>query len=667
MKKREIAKRIAKSGELDYAALGLKCGLEIHQRLDTPKLFCNCSSGHKNEPTGQVLRRLRAVPGELGGIDQAALYEYMKSKSFIYKASPGESCLVELDCEPPHDLNPEALTIGLQLCKLLGCDVPDELHVMRKTVIDGSNTGGFQRTLILGTDGSLKMPFGTVPIVQVCLEEEAARIEQKSEGEVTYRLSGLGIPLLEITTGLLDDPQRAFETAKALGMLLRSLRVQRGIGTIRQDINISIIGGSRVEIKGFQELEDIPKLIENEVKRQLDLLKIKQELTRRGIKLRLHPHETESAKGASPKRVMEGAQLVKQAIPAHEATLIRDVTELFKKTKNDIIRRIVLGDGKVLAILLPGFGGLLKWECGDRTLGAELAGYAQAYGLGGLMHSDEDLAKYRLTAEFGQIHTAFESQERQAASRKRSAERVQDAVVILAGQLPAVRRAAEAILDRCRHCLNSVPEETRVADGVGSKYARPLPGRSRMYPETDIPPIPVTPEMLAAIAIPKTLVEKEKDLQKVLPKDLLQQILTSYYFPLYERLASEFDPVLVARTFAYTLKEVKRKGFDVDKLTEDDFHGLFSLIKAGEIPADSISDIIISRIEGKSFEDIRQKFALMPEAALRRYIREIVEKNPGKAEQVLMGIIMSSVRGRARGEAVARVLREELEAVKLGR
>jgi len=631
MKQREILKRTAKSNELDYSALGLKCGIEIHQRLDTDKLFCSCSCKQANEPTEQVLRRLRAVAGEVGGIDQAALYEYMRAKSFIYKASPGETCLVELDEEPPHALNNEALNIALQLCKLLDCDVPEELHVMRKTVIDGSNTGGFQRTTILGTNGSLKMPFGNVPITQVCLEEEAARIEQKSEGKVTYRLSGLGIPLVEITTGIIDDPQRTYETARTLGLLLRSLHVQRGIGTIRQDINISIAGGARVEIKGFQELEDIPKLIENEAKRQVDLLEIRKELIKR---------------------------------KSHSKPLILDVTELFKNTKNDLIRRFVMDGARILALLLPEFGGLLTRGCGDRTLGAELAGYAKAHGLGGMIHTDEDLSKYKLVEEFAQIHKRFAEHSKQAA-RKAHAE-TQDAIIIFAGKLPAVENAARAVLERAARCEENIPEETRVADDTGSKYARPLPGRARMYPETDIPPISISREMLDAIAVPKTLIEKEKELAKILPKDLVPQILTSLYFPLYERLATEFDPLLVARTLSYNLKDVSRRGFDTAKLTEDDFHGIFLLIKRGEIPADSISDIIVSRIEGKTFEDIKNKFSVMPETALRRYIKEIVEKNAGKSEQVLMGIIMQSVRGRARGELVVRILREELERMKIG-
>jgi len=629
MKKREIERRVEEKRALDSSKLGLKVGIEIHQRLDTKKLFCNCSSAQQNEPTAQTLRRLRAVAGEMGGVDQAALYEYMKSRSFIYKASPGESCLVELDCEPPHELNRAALTIGLQLCKMLGCEVPDEVHVMRKTVIDGSNTGGFQRTAVIGMDGVLKMPWGNVPITQVCIEEEAARIEKQSEGEITYRLSGLGIPLLEITTGIIDDAQRAFETARALGLLLRSLRVQRGIGTIRQDINISISGGARVEIKGFQELADIPKLIETEAKRQADLLELKKELVRR-------------KSDAEPN--------------------VLDVTDVFKTTDNNIIRKVVIDNGRVLALLLPEFGGLLKSACGDRTLGAELAGYARAYGLGGMIHTDEDLAKYKLVEEFSAVRQRFEKAK---VTRKAQKTTGQDAIIIFAGKMPAVGQAAKAVMERAARCEAGVPEETRVSDGTGSRYARPLPGRARMYPETDIPPILLPRELIDSLAVPKTLEERGKEIAKKLSKDLVPQILTSHYLPLYEKLSEEFDPVLVARTFAYTIKEIRRKGFDVDKLSDDDFHIMFSLAKTKEIPSDAIPDVLIARLEGKTFDDIKSKFSVMPESDLRRYIREIVQANPDKREPVLMGIIMENVRGRCRGEDVIRILREEIETAKL--
>ncbi|MFH1630599.1 MAG: Glu-tRNA(Gln) amidotransferase subunit GatE, partial [Candidatus Aenigmatarchaeota archaeon] len=269
--------------------VGLRVGLEIHQRLATrSKLFCSCRADMNEDSfICDVKRKLRAVPGELGDIDPAALHEYMQNRMFVYKNYRGSTCLVEDDCEPPHGLNQDALHIGLQVCKLLDCDIPDEIHVMRKTVIDGSNTGGFQRTVVIGTNGRLETSFGGVDVYSVCLEEEAARIDDHSDGKITYRLSGLGIPLIEITTSNnISTPEQAHEVAEKIGLLLRSTKVQRGIGTIRQDVNISIRGGERIEIKGFQELREMKKLIENEVNRQKALLYIKDELLKRGSRIK---------------------------------------------------------------------------------------------------------------------------------------------------------------------------------------------------------------------------------------------------------------------------------------------------------------------------------------------------------------------------------------------
>jgi glutamyl-tRNA(Gln) amidotransferase subunit E len=664
MKKREIAKRhAAKEHETDYSAIGLKAGLEIHQRLATRKLFCECDSAQRAEPTAQFVRRLRPVKGELGGIDPAALSEFIRNKSFIYKASPAESCHVELDEEPPHDMNADALKIGLQMAKLTGCTVPDEIHVMRKTVIDGSNTGGFQRTAVIGFGGSLKMEKGKETVInQIAIEEESGRIELKSEGEVTYMLSGLGIPLLEITTGVIEgSPQQVLEAAKKIGLLLRSLPVQRGIGSIRQDINVSVAGGARIEIKGFQQLEDIPKIIENEAKRQLDLLKLRDELVRRGIRWELHPHENETTKGLSAKRMSEGTEFFKESISSHESLLIRDVTELFKKTENYIIRRAVLDDAKVLAILLPGFGGLLKQECGDRTLGKELSAYAKAYGLGGMIHTDEDLAKYKLVQEFAQIKKDFEAAEKQPA--KKAKQEIEDAIVVLAAHAPAVRKAAEAILKRARHCMDGVPEETRVADGTGTVWARPLPGSARMYPETDIPPIRITREALAKLELPKTLLERGKDLEKLLPKEL-RGILTSPYFSMFDTLSKEFDPVLVANTFENLLKDIKRRGFDTDKLKEEHYHGLFKMVKSGEIPQDVLSDALLLLVEGKSLSNVKAAFQRMPEPEVRQMVERVVKAHRAKGEGAMMGMLMGQLRGRCPGELVARLLREELARVR---
>ncbi|MBR9691356.1 Glu-tRNA(Gln) amidotransferase subunit GatE [Candidatus Woesearchaeota archaeon] len=259
---------------MDYHKLGFKCGLEIHQQLKGKKLFCECLTTNSSEKSDiHFNRRLRAVAGETGEIDIAAKYEMEKSKKFIYEADSKDTCLVEMDEEPPHSINPEAVQVALQVALLLKAKIVDEIQVMRKTVIDGSNVSGFQRTALVAYDGVVETNQGPVKIPTICLEEEAAqKIEVKDES-VKYRLDRLGIPLIEIATEPdIKDAEHAKETAEKIGMILRSTgKVKRGIGTIRQDVNVSIKGKNRVEIKGFQELKSMPAVIDKEVGRQISL------------------------------------------------------------------------------------------------------------------------------------------------------------------------------------------------------------------------------------------------------------------------------------------------------------------------------------------------------------------------------------------------------------
>ncbi len=254
----------------------MKAGLEFHQRLATEhKLFCNCSAELSDErPITSYVRKLRPVVGELGEIDPAALEEFLKKKSFVYQAFKDHSCLVELDEAPPGPVNSQALDIALEIALLLNCTIVDEVHVMRKTVIDGSNTSGFQRTILIGRDGYTDTKHGRIEITGVYLEEEAAGIVSDKPEEKIYRLDRLSIPLVEISTGILTlEPQQVKEVALEIGRLLRMTgKVQRGIGSIRQDINVSIPGGARVEIKGVQEVRLLDKIIEHEVKRQERLI-----------------------------------------------------------------------------------------------------------------------------------------------------------------------------------------------------------------------------------------------------------------------------------------------------------------------------------------------------------------------------------------------------------
>ncbi|MBI2971587.1 MAG: Glu-tRNA(Gln) amidotransferase subunit GatE [Candidatus Aenigmarchaeota archaeon] len=602
---------------MDYAKLGLRIGLEIHQQLDSGhKLFCNCPLQKSEEFPLETRRRLRVVAGETGAYDPAALYEFIRGRLFVYRSNADSSCLTELDDDPPHAVNPAALTTTLQMCKLLGCAVFDEFHVMRKTVIDGSSVSGFQRTVLVGAGGSVETSAGTIGIQTVCLEEDSAPAMRREGGTVEYRLDRLGIPLIEIATSAsMHTPQHAREAAETIGMLLRSLNVMRGIGTIRQDVNISIEGGSRVEIKGFQELEKMEKVIESEVQRQLSLLQIKNELHKRGLKtINIKPV---------------------------------DVTSIFKNTKNNFIRSAVAGSGTVLALVLPKCAGLLKLQCGDRTFGKELNGYAQAYGYG-FIHSDEYLDRYELNAEFGQLRKELKAGER-------------DLVLVIAGKSP--ERAADAVLRRSRQCLVGVPEETRIADGIGSKYTRPLPGAERMYPETDIPPVRITPEVLAAVEVPETLIEKEAALSKELPKELAAQLVKSRQFALYERIREKTgaEPVLIASTLLSTCTDLRRQGHAVDVIAPESLEQLFSLVARKRLSKASLPDALVLLSQGKTVSEVLSSFEMLSDAQVTAIVADVLRQHKGKKESVLMGLVMEKAQGRADGRQVARILRELAE------
>lgn len=269
-----------KSGKPDYNKLGLKCGLEIHQQLDTHKLFCNCPSVlRKDEPEAEVMRKLHAVAGESGDVDVAAEYQTKQEKEFLYQVHDSV-CLVELDESPPREINKNALMIALQIAEMLNCKILSLTQIMRKTVVDGSNTSGFQRSVLIAIDGYVETKQGKVGIESICLEEDSARIVYKDKGRDVYRLDRLGIPLVEIATAPdIKNPEQAKEVALQIGDVLRSCKVKRGLGTIRQDVNVSIKKGARVEIKGVQDPVLIEKAVESETERQYELVKNKNKVS----------------------------------------------------------------------------------------------------------------------------------------------------------------------------------------------------------------------------------------------------------------------------------------------------------------------------------------------------------------------------------------------------
>ncbi len=603
---------------MDYKKIGFKCGIEVHNRLATShKLFCNCPAEISNEePILEVQRKLRPVAGELGKIDPAALFEAMRSRKFNYQLFDS-NCLVEIDDEPPRKLNQDALDVVLTVSKMLNAHILDEVHVMRKTVTDGSNTSAFQRTALISKDGKLETSQGNVGIDTVCLEEESAGIIGKEKGVVTYRLDRLGIPLIEIATApQIKDPKHARELAQKIGMLVRSTgKSQRGIGTIRQDVNVSIKGGARVEIKGLQELDLIEKIIDNEIQRQLSLLKIKAK--------------------------------VKGHIP--EA---KDVSEIFRLSKS-FVGGLVKKE-KAWAIKIPNANGLGNFElCPGKTLGRELADYAVAHGVKGLIHSDEDLSKYNLQNEFQELRLALQ------ANRN-------DAVILIAGRHS--KRAIDAVRNRAKLLSREIPEETRVANPDGTTtYTRPLPGSGRMYPETDLEPIRITHEMLKKIKIPESWDKKKKRFSKILPKDMIDQILKSEYLDLFDKYSKQFDPVLVASMFTSTLKDLSRRGVPINNLEDVDFFDVLSFVKDKKISKEAIPEILekVAKTD-MNVNKLVEKLNIKPMTTkdLDKVIDKIIRKNKKlfdeKNVSALMGEVMSEVRGRVDGKIVSKILRKKL-------
>src|SRR3989338_5038102 len=587
----------------------INVGLEVHQQLNASnKLFCLCPIAKTENFPFSANRRIRAVAGEGGKIDPAALYEMARGREFIYRFDNTTNCLIELDEEPPKQINDDALYITLQACRLLSSSPVNEVHIMRKTVADGSAVSGFQRTALIGIGGHIKTSFGGVGIQTVCLEEDSS--VDMHTGRPEYRLDRLGVPLIEIATEpAMHSPEQAMEAAEAIGTLLRSLNVRRGIGSIRQDINVSIEGGERIEIKGFQELDKIAEAVKNEVSRQVALLEIRDELRKRGVK------------GLQGKIV--------------------DVTHVLRDTESFVKKSLT--DGRVLASALPGFAGIMKKELGDKTLGKELSGYAAAYGYG-ITHSDEDLEKYKLGREFAEMRKLLNAGER-------------DVVFIVAGKTP--EKAVAAVIERARHCLIGIPKETRVAEGAGSKYTRPLPGSERVYPETDVPVRSISG---IGVSVPETIKEREAGLKKLMPEDMAHQLARSEKYCLYENLAKKFnvDPVLVATTLLSTLKDLKRRGLDADRITEDELEKVFAYAASGRVPKSAVPKALEGIASGKSAEGMMQALEPMDEKKLRSIVNEAVHANAGQKESVLMGIVMTKVRGRADGSAVAKLLREAM-------
>ncbi|MBS3146208.1 Glu-tRNA(Gln) amidotransferase subunit GatE [Candidatus Woesearchaeota archaeon] len=472
---------------MNYKDLGFKCGIEVHQRLQSHKLFCNCPSILRDDtPDITIKRKLRAVAGETGNIDIAAKHAMEKSQEFIYEFYTDTNCLVEIDDEPPHKLNEDALNIALEIALLLKCEIVEDINFMRKTIIDGSNTTGFQRTALVARNGFIETSRGDVRIESIYLEEESAKNVRESIDNRTWRLDRLGIPLVEIQTytDILDE-KHAKETAEKIGMILRSTdKVMRGIGSIRQDVNVSITGHPRVEIKGFQDIRLIEIVIKKEVERQLNSINTKKDL---------------------------------------------------------------LG-----------------------------------------------------------------------------------------------------------HVRNVKPDGS-------TEFLRPLPGASRMYPETDVPIFLISKQRIKSLILPEIITEKILRFEsqyKLSPE--ISSLIVKENPSLFENFANKFrnlDPSLIAKTMTLTLSDLKsRYNLEISKLNDEDLKELFSLVNSKKIYQSLISQYLKDKIEGNKID--LSNYKVMDDIELEKMIIEIIKQNKNSSINALMGIIMDKIKGKANGKKVMELLRK---------
>ena len=627
--------------EFSINNIGLKVGLEIHQQLATnKKLFCNCRPIESDEYYMKFQRKLRAVKSELGEYDPAALFEKSKSKTIMYYSNPESSCLVEQDEEPPHNLDKDAKELVLVIASSLNSKIFSEVYPMRKTVIDGSNTTGFQRTMLFSQGGQIDVDGDKVGVQSICLEEDSAKLLGDKGNIREYSLDRLGIPLVEIALEPVEvDSKKIKKIALSLGRLLRSTKkVTRGIGSIRQDVNVSVKdGGGVVEVKGVQQLDQLEKIVEFEAKRQHGLVKIAEKL------------KNSDFKGIS------------------KDVDIFNITEDWNSCKSEIIQKALNDNSIIKAIKIENFSGMFGYSPYEGIrLGKEIGELVKFYGIGGIFHSDE-LPNYGINDEdISIVKNILKIKEN-------------DAFLILAAASSKIDFAIDSIINRLVEAKKGVPAETRLATQTGETiFLRPRPGASRMYPETDIPPILVTSDELenAEKNIPKSWDESLLELQKKydLNPQLSEQIFDSQYIELFEKIVkrTKVNPTFVASILCSTITNLERSGLNSNLLRNEDIVKSFQLLEEEKIAKESIEMIFKNIMDEKSqtIEEAMKNASIeaVNESDLEKIIEEIVEKNQEivknqkeRAVGPLMGIAMKELRGKASGEMINKLLLKNIK------
>lgn len=557
----------------DIRSLGFKCGVEIHQQLLTSKkLFCRCPAAmYSKHHDAEIVRHMRPTLSEMGVYDGCALMEFKTKKEIVYLLNKESVCTYEMDDTPPFPINQDALDIAIEIALLLNCQVVDEMHIARKQYLDGSIPTGFQRTAIVGISGFVDIPsprlsptrgagVSRIRIRQLSIEEDACR-EVSDEGHtISFRTDRLGMPLIEVVTEPdFETPEEAALGVKAIGRLLRATgKVRRGIGAVRQDVNVSIEGGRRVEIKGVPRYQFISSLTRTEALRQRALLDLRDELLRR--------------------------KLTKESLKTEQL----DITASLKNTRSDILKTVFEKGFKIRGIKISGIEGLLNWETQPgRTFAHELSGRVRVIAcldhIPNLFHTDHYPDYAGAHIDLQRIRNIFHLCDK-------------DAIIITWGSEADTITACNEVCARVLEAFDGVPNETRQRLRCGlTDFERILPGADRMYPDTDHPPLRITPARVDSIKIglpEKTQRVEARFKSYGLSEDVIECLALSRYSKLVDSLAQNGADMKVAGRFlGQTRRSLERQGYDTCPINDDAWRGLIK--ECGE-----------RRVRTKFFENI---------------------------------------------------------------
>lgn len=618
----------------DYETVGFKSGLEIHQQLLTSKkLFCRCPAGKYSEHyDAEILRHMRPTLSELGEYDGTALMEFKTKKDILYRINRESVCTYEMDDTPPFLINNDALDIALECGMLFDCSIVDELHIARKQYLDGSIPTGFQRTAIFALDGKIPFKNRTIDIVQMSIEEDSCR-EVSDAGHLrVYRADRLGMPLIETVTGPnMRTPFEVAEVAEICANLVRSTnKVRRGAGAAREDVNVSVDGGTRIEIKGVPKIGRIPHLTYNEAMRQWNLLRLREELHKRGI----------------TKDSFESKSI--------------DITRLVKKVHYQPIKNAVEQNMQIKCVVLRGFAGLLRWQTQtDTYFSKEISDRVRVIAcltsIPNIIHSDSK-GENLTSAEWLNIKRSVGAND-------------SDTMVIVWENEIDSETAAKEIIIRAREATVGIPSETRQAlrDGTNG-FERILPGPDRMYPDTDLPPTRITDVQVEKLRlnIPEKFWNREKWYRELgIPEDTIRELSISKFANLFKFVVNEWkiDPTLAAVVMIQFPKRLKKLNVDTSSLNEQIMKEIFCVYKDGLLSRDGILFLMKkSTVAGKFQSEFLQKPITLKEleeiiAETNNELSKIKLLNNEKRKEVLLGSVMNKVRMTVEGKTVSEKLK----------